>query len=163
MVRFIGKKLGILSPRVEWPAWPSVTKKVPKANEVPSSQNKGVDKGKRKLAAKGGKAKKMLKKLPTFTNFMTEAPLQVYIGPNLLGLVKTPVVKQFKTIIGGVEVQSAAFLKNGNFVFTKGALTKAREDAEAKAEKAREDKELEKDREDGNGDAASVDKDKAGK
>ncbi|KAK1372935.1 hypothetical protein POM88_029128 [Heracleum sosnowskyi] len=133
-----------LPPQVEWPTWPSVTEKVPEATKASSGQNKGVGK----------------------------VPSQVYTGPNLHGLVKTPIVKQLKSVIGGVKFQSAAFLKNGHYVFTKGALTKAREDAEAKAEKAREDTKPEKDKEDGNGgvqtkfvdvDVAPVDKDKAWK
>lgn len=41
-------------------------------------------------------------------------------------------VPQIKSVVGGVEICSAAFIKGGNFVVTPGALTKARDDAAKK-------------------------------
>ncbi|KAK1394333.1 hypothetical protein POM88_013389 [Heracleum sosnowskyi] len=36
---------------------------------------------------------------------------------------------QLKEVVGGVEISTASFEKNGNFVFTQGALSKARDEA----------------------------------
>lgn len=98
---------------VEWTAWP-------KRATVPNTNSQ--ESNKRKLVSKGGKGKHP--KQPPPTN---------YTGPNLHGLPEDPLIKKFKTIIGGVQMCSEAFRKNGHFVYTKGALAEEREHAQRMA------------------------------
>ncbi|KAK1388398.1 hypothetical protein POM88_016576 [Heracleum sosnowskyi] len=56
-------------------------------------------------------------------------PPHVYLGPNVHGQPKQASVEKFKKVFGGVEISTASFQKNGNFVVTQGALTKARDEA----------------------------------
>uniref|UniRef100_A0A165A3H1 Uncharacterized protein n=1 Tax=Daucus carota subsp. sativus TaxID=79200 RepID=A0A165A3H1_DAUCS len=72
-----------------------------------------VIKGKQTL--KGGKGNNK-NKLPPPTN---------YTGPSLHGCSTEAPVQLFKTHVGGTELVSATFTKNGSYVYTQGALTKA--------------------------------------
>lgn len=95
--------------------------------EVPKNIN--LDKKKRKLVAKNGKRKQAAMKGKNDWNYDCgkHPPPQNYTGPNVHGLSILPAVKQLKTVVGGVEVETATFLKGGQLVITRKGLMKARD------------------------------------
>ena len=97
----------------EWPAWSRLQTATRTCNEAAPSGSSG------KLQCKGGKRKGKKQDLPP----------AVYKGPNMHGLEEDVPVKQYNTVIGGVAIGSAKFVKNGHVVITTAPLNKARDAA----------------------------------
>lgn len=94
--------------------------------------NDVVIKGKHVLKGRMGNGKIKMNIILALNSLTKNLPPKNYTGPNFYGNVTQPLVKQFKTNVGGVNFLSAPFQKNGHFVYTFGSLTQARETAKCK-------------------------------